>query len=82
MLKSPPRYTSYFLAGVRLSSRSTMWLLKFGIFPDGGLYMEQIKIGRRFLMSSLLQGLSHLYFPSLGGSKGRGPMLALCPFFL
>ena len=30
---------------------------------------------------TVLQGLSHLYFPSLGGSKGWGPMLALCPFF-
>ena len=28
------------------------------------------------------QGLSHLYFLSLGGSKGWGPMLALCPFCL
>ena len=28
------------------------------------------------------QGLSHLYFPSLCGSKGWGHMLALCPFFL
>ena len=31
---------------------------------------------------TVLQGLSHLYFPSLGGSKGWGPMLALCPFLL
>ena len=31
---------------------------------------------------TVLQGLSHLYFPSLGGSKCWGPMLALCPFFL
>ena len=28
------------------------------------------------------EGLSHLYFPSLGWSKCWGPMLALCPFFL
>ena len=31
---------------------------------------------------TVLQGLSHMYFPSLGESKCWGPMLALCPFFL
>ena len=31
---------------------------------------------------TVLQGLSHLYFPFLGRSKSWGPMLALCPFFL
>ena len=31
---------------------------------------------------TVLRGLSHLYFPSLGWSKCWGPMLALCPFFL
>ena len=31
---------------------------------------------------TVLRGLSHLYFPSLGLPKCWGPMLALCPFFL
>ena len=31
---------------------------------------------------TVLQVLSHLYFPSLGGSKGWGPMLTLCPLIL
>ena len=31
---------------------------------------------------TVLQRLSHLYFPSLGWSKCWGPMLALYPFFL
>ena len=31
---------------------------------------------------TVLRGLSHLYFASLGWSKCWGHMLALCPFFL